>query len=88
MIARGRTLGAITLVAAEWVDVIRQEIWLWLKTLLSVLLSLSITHASTAKAQERAATQIELNEALRNALEHLERVCGRATSFSRPLSMI
>ena len=73
MIARGRTLGAITLVAAESgrrytasdLNVAED---------LALRAALAVDNARLYReAQEQAATQIELNEALRSAMEQLER---------------
>ena len=73
MIARGRTLGAITLVAAESgrrytaSDLVVAED-------LALRAALAVDNARLYReAQEQAATQIELNEALRQAMQRLER---------------
>ena len=73
MIARGRTLGAITLVAAEsGRRYIARD--LTVAEDLALRAALAVDNARLYReAQDQAATQIELNEALRSALEHLER---------------
>ena len=73
MIARGRTLGALTLVAAES-GRRYTESDLNVAEDLAVRAALAIDNARLYReAQQQATTQSELNEALRRAMEQLER---------------
>jgi len=73
MIARGRTLGAITLVGAESGRRYTAEDLVLAKDL-ALRAALAVDNARLYQdAQEQAATQVELNEALRSAMEQLER---------------
>ena len=73
MIARGRTLGAITLVGAESGRRYTTED-LALAEDLALRAALAIDNARLYReAQDQAATHVELNEALRAAMEQLER---------------
>lgn len=73
MLARGRTLGAITLVAAESGRRYGPED-LALAEDLALRAALAVDNARLYReAHERAATQVELNEALQNAMTQLER---------------
>jgi PAS domain S-box-containing protein len=73
MLARGRTLGAITLVAAESGRRYGPED-LALAEDLALRAALAVDNARLYReAQERAATQVELNRALQGAMSQLER---------------
>ena len=73
MLARGRTLGAITLVAAESGRRYGPED-LALAEDLALRAALAVDNARLYReAHERAATQVELNEALQDAMTQLER---------------
>jgi signal transduction histidine kinase len=73
MIARERTLGAITLVSAESGRRYTHDD-LTIATDLAVRAALAVDNARLYRdAQERAATQAELNAALRAAMDQLER---------------
>ena len=83
MIARGRTLGAITLVAAESGRRYTASD-LTVAEDLALRAALAVDNARLYReAQEQAATQIELNEALRSAMEQLERELRYARRVSR-----